>query len=69
MNICDTILIVKHKRIPNKVGNINANRVHFILPVSLKILKQVVEQGQCNKVNMIVHNAVVQVHPLVTSKL
>ena len=44
------------------VKNIVIN-VHFILPVSFFIVRQVVEHGKCNKENKMVQIAVIIVHP------
>lgn len=46
------------------VGNNIAINVHFILPVSFLIVKIVVPHGKCIRVKIIVHNAVIYVHPL-----
>ena len=51
---------------PIKVGIIIANSVHFILPVSFFIVKQVVEHGKWHNENISTHIAVVIVQPLLT---
>ena len=53
--------------IPVSVGIRKAAAVHFQLPVSLWMVRQVVEQGQCSREKSIVHTAVSHVHPLATS--
>ena len=49
------------------VGTAKETAVHFRLCVSLWIVRQVVEQGQCIKENSMVQIAVSQVQPLSTS--
>ena len=46
-----------------------ASAVHFQLPVSFFIVKQVVEHGQWKSENIIVHIAVFIVHPLLISTI
>lgn len=43
------------------------NNIHFRLPVSFFIVRQVVEHGKCNSEKRIVQIAVVIVHPLSTN--
>ena len=47
-NVCQesTAEIIMHKIQPVKVGISTATAVHFQLPVSLRIVRQVVEHGQ-----------------------
>ena len=53
---------------PHVVGRKKASAVMDRLPVSLRIVKRVVEQGQCIKLNRITQTAVSGVHPLARSK-
>ena len=53
----------KQMRIPQTVGIKKERRVHFRLPVSFLIVRQVVAQGQCIRENKIVLTAVIQVQP------
>ena len=46
-----------------------AAAVHFQLPVSFRMVRQVVEQGQCISENSTVHRAVSHVHPFCTKML
>ena len=52
-----------HKRIPRMVGIRIAAAVHFRLPVSFLMVRQVVEQGQWKRQKIIMHRAVFQVQP------
>lgn len=56
---------VMRKQAPNPqiVGMENAAAVHFKLPVSLRMVSRVVEQGQCIREKTAVQRAVVQVQP------
>ena len=54
---------IPQQRIPKIVGKAIDNNVHFKLPVSLWIVRQVVEHGQWNNENKIKHNAVFAVQP------
>ena len=51
---------------PNMVGIIKERNVHFRLPVSLRIVRQVVAHGQWTNVKSITLTAVVHVHPFCT---
>ena len=53
----------KQMRIPQTVGIKKERRVHFRLPVSFLMVRQVVAQGQCIRENKIVLTAVIQVQP------
>ena len=48
---------------PITVGTRKETAVHFQLCVSLRMVRQVVEQGQCISEKSIVHTAVSQVQP------
>ena len=61
------ILVIKHRVKPQMVGINIDNIVHFKLPVSFLIVRQVVEHGQCISEKIIVQIAVVIVQPLSTS--
>ena len=52
-----------HSNTPINVGRIKAIIVHFILPVSFFIVKQVVEHGKWNKDKSMKLIAVKIVHP------
>ena len=52
-----------HKETPITVGRRKASAVHFMLPVSLRIVKQVVEHGQWNSENTAMQMAVFMVQP------
>ncbi len=54
--------------IPQRVGIAMDNNVHFQLPVSFLMVRQVVEQGKCMTVMIIIHIAVVAVHPFCVSR-
>ena len=56
--------MIKQIQIPVNVGIKIESNVYFILFVSLLIVKQVVEQGKCIIQKIIVHIAVLSVHPL-----
>ena len=62
------LAVRKHSMSPHTVGMIAAAAVHFQLPLSFFIVRQVVEQGQCIRENTITHRAVTQVQPLSTSR-
>lgn len=57
-------LNTKHTEMPMNVGRTKESTVHFKLPVSFLIVRQVVEQGQWKRQNSIVETAVTQVQPL-----
>ena len=59
----------KHIVRPHTVGSIMASKVHFKLPVSLRIVRQVVAQGQCISENSIMFIAVIIVQPLSISSV
>ena len=50
---------VAHIIIPMAVGIMNDKNVHFKLPVSFLIVRQVVPHGKCIKENSITHIAVI----------
>lgn len=52
-----------HRSTPAEVGMRMAAAVHFRLPVSLRMVRQVVEQGQWNRQKIIRHSGVTPVHP------
>ena len=54
---------------PKTVGIRNAKNVHFKLWVSFFMVKRVVAQGQCIKVNKSIETAVKQVQPFWTSNV
>ena len=56
-----------HSTKPQSVGMRKEAITHFQPPVSLRIVKRVVEQGQCIRENSMVQTAVTQVQPLATS--
>lgn len=56
----------KHTTKPVMVGTNQDTTVHFILWVSFRMVRQVVEQGQCIKEKRRVLTAVTQVQPLFT---
>ena len=62
------MFIKKQSVNPIIVGIINDNSVTFILFVSFLIASSVVAQGKWNKQNIIVHIAVIILHPFVTNK-
>lgn len=64
--ILDIIDTIKHIQNPQTVGTNIESRVHFSLPLSFLIVRQVVEHGQCIKENNITHIAVSDVQPLDT---
>lgn len=49
--------------IPIAVGSAMERNIHFRLCVSFLIVRQVVAQGQCIRVNKIMLTAVIQFHP------
>ena len=51
------------------MGRRIATAVHFQLPVSFFMVRQVVEQGQWNRQKTIMHSAVFQVHPWAVRRL
>lgn len=57
------VVKIKHTRIPITVGSRKASKVHLKLPVSLRIVRQVVEHGQCIRQKSMVEIAVIEVHP------
>ena len=57
------VAVRKHTAIPIPVGRRKARTVHFQLPLSLWMVMQVVEQGQCTREKSMVHTAVSQVQP------
>ena len=59
--------MTKQRSNPTQVGSRKDNPVHFRLPVSFLMVRQVVAQGKWNKKNKQVHRAVVVVQPLATS--
>ncbi len=56
----------KHTTNPVTVGTSQETAVHFMLCVSFLMVRQVVEQGQCNRENSMVLTAVIQVQPFAT---
>lgn len=58
-----TVVNIKHIIMPAVVGIIMDRAVHFQLPVSFLMVKQLVEQGQCIRENIIIQAAVSQVQP------
>lgn len=58
----------KHDIMPTIVGIINERAVHFILPVSFFMVRQVVPHGKCIIEKIITHIAVLYVHPLDISR-
>ena len=54
---------------PNRVGMIMARAVHFKLPVSFFMVRQVVEQGQWKRQKINMHRAVFKVQPLSVSRV
>ncbi len=59
---------IKHIAIPAIVGIIMDRAVHFQLPDSFLMVRQLVEQGQCIRENSIIQAAVSQVQPLDTNR-
>ena len=59
----------KHIARPHIVGSAIATKVHFKLPVSLRIVRQVVAQGQCISEKSIIFIAVIIVQPLFISRV
>lgn len=57
-----------HRVIPQAVGMKKARAIHFRLPVSFRMVRRVVEQGQWNREKRIRFNAVRQVHPLAAKR-
>ena len=57
----------KQSRKPVSVGIKNETAAHFRLPVSLRMVIRVVEQGQCISEKSITLTAVTQVQPLADS--
>ena len=53
--------------LPSMAGIRKASAVHFMLPVSLRIVRHVVAQGQCTSVKSMTLTAVFHVHPFATS--
>lgn len=62
-NNSDMLCTIKHRVTPNKVGKIIPISIHFVLPVSFRMVKQVVEHGQWKRENRIKHTAVTDVQP------
>lgn len=58
----------KHMTNPVTVGTSQDIAVHFMLCVSFRMVRQVVEQGQCIRENSMVLTAVIQVQPLATRR-
>lgn len=56
-------LTITQRRKPSAVGRRMAAAVHFRLPVSFLIVRQVVEQGQWKRQKIIMHTAVLKVQP------
>lgn len=56
-------VIRKHSIRPKAVGSRMDTRVHFRLPVSLRMVSRVVAQGQWKRVKIRVQAAVVEVQP------
>ena len=52
-----------HSKMPASVGMHHAASVHFQLPVSLRMVRQVVEQGKWNSRNSSIQSAVTGVQP------
>ena len=52
-----------HAAMPAAVGTRMERSIHLRLPVSLRMVRQVVAQGQCISENSMVLIAVTQVHP------
>lgn len=52
-----------HAAMPAAVGTRMERSIHLKLPVSLRMVRQVVAQGQCISENSMVLIAVTQVHP------
>ena len=59
----------KQRSIPAAVGMRKDAAVHLRLAVSLCIVMQVVEQGQCIRENSMVHTAVTGVQPFAVSRV
>jgi hypothetical protein len=57
------------RKTPKTVGSRNPTAVHFRLPVSFFMVRQVVEQGQWKRQKISMHRAVFQVHPLAVSRV
>ena len=53
----------KQRAIPHAVGRKKARAVHFQLPGSFLMVKQVVPQGKCIREKIMTHRAVTQVQP------
>ncbi len=60
---------IKHETMPIIVGIMNESMVHFRLPVSFFMVKQVVPQGKCMIEKIITHNAVLYVHPFASRRV
>ena len=58
-----------HASIPAAVGINAAKKVHRQLLVSFRMVRSVVEQGQCIKENNMKFIAVIKVHPCAASRL
>jgi hypothetical protein len=56
--------ISAHSTTPKAVGRITAAAVHFRLPVSFFMVRQVVEQGKWKRIKIMVQRAVTHVQPL-----
>ena len=56
-------MLKKQRVIPHAVGRKKARAVHFQLPVSFLMVKQVVPQGKCIREKIMTHRAVTQVQP------
>lgn len=54
----------KHRVMPQRVGRAKAKAVHFMLPVSFLMVRQVVPHGKWNRQKSIVQRAVAPVQPL-----
>ena len=53
----------KQRKIPQRAGIAAAAAVHFRLAVSFFIVRRVVEQGQCIRININTHTAVAESQP------
>ena len=63
----EAVAVSKQRQIPSAVGMTTASTVHLTLRVSRAMVRQVVEHGQWNRENSMVHSAVVQVQPFTTN--
>lgn len=52
-----------HSTIPTAVGSAMEKSIHRVLPVSRRIVRQVVAQGQWNRKNTAVQSAISQLKP------